>query len=321
MKKRLIAIATLAALPAISFAGGATVSGFADITYTNDNDISAFGAAAEIDVENKLSDKVSVRVDTDLSLTGNGATSSTLDEDGNPTGTSTSAATIEQAFFAFAAHEKVTVLGGVFNNPIGLEKEDAPDMPAISKGQIWGILDGQTALYGNNVAGVAAAAAVGPATITLGVLNDIGNADNEKNSFALVANVTPVKGLDLELGYVTQEDTDATPTAGNVVDFNAVYSIAGATVSLDYLAGENVVDSAVEVGLGYAVTDKIGVYARYDVVDYNKDYMNDKKDTTTTTLYASYQLASNLLVAAEYHIADDGNDDDAMAGLEFIATF
>jgi len=299
MKKRLIAIATLAALPALSFAGGATVSGYVDVTYSNNDDMSVFNSAAEVDIENKLSDKVSVRVDTDLTL--NGHTS----------------ATIEQAFFAFTAHKNITVLGGAFNNPMGLEKEDAPDMPAITKGQIWDILDGQTALEGNNVAGVAAAAAVGPATITLGVLNDIGNADNEKNSFALVANITPVKGLDLELGYVTQEDTDITPTAGNVLDVNAVYSIAGATISLDYLAADNVIDSAIEVGLGYAITDKIGVYGRYDVVAYEADI----DDTTTMTLYASYQLASNLLVSAEYHSADNGTDTDDSAGLEFIATF
>ncbi len=299
MKKRLIAIATLAALPVVSFAGDATVSGYVDVTYSNNNDKSEFVSAAEVDIENKLSDKVSVRVDTDLTL--DGATS----------------ATIEQAFFAFSAHEKVTVLGGAFNNPMGLEKEDAPDMPAITKGQIWDILNGQTALEGNNVAGVAAAATVGPATITLGALNDLGGADPEKNSFALVANVTPIKGLDLELGYVTQESTDDLETAGNVVDVNAVYSIAGATVSLDYLAGENIIDSAVEVGLGYAITDKIGVYGRYDVVAYEADV----DDTTTMTLYASYQLAPNLLVSAEYHTTDESGDDDEAAGLEFIATF
>jgi len=312
MKKRLIAVAMLAALPAVGFAEGAKVSGFADVTYTNNNDQSVFGAAAEIDVENKM-DKVSVRVDTDLTLAGNGGASG-HDDNGNPVST----ANIEQAYFAFAAHEKVTVLGGVFNNPIGLEKEDAPDMPAITKGQIWGILDGQTALYGNNIAGVAGAIAAGPATITLAGLNDLGGADNEKNSFAVVVNASPVKGLDLELGYVTQEDTDATPTAGNVMDFNAAYSVAGATLTVDYLAADNVVDSAMEFGVGYAITPKISAYARYDAVAYEADGMDD---TTSITVYGSYQLTPNLLVSAEYYSFDDGNETDDVAGLEFIATF
>jgi len=302
MRKKLVLLSAMAILPAAVMAESATVSGFADITHTYDADQSVFGATAEVDFANKM-DNVSVRVDTDLNLLGDSAT-------------------IEQAFFAFSATKNITILGGAFNNPIGMEKEDAPDMPAISKGQIWGVLDNQTALNGNNVAGIAAAAGVGPATITVGALNDINHADLEKNSFALVANVTPMKDLDLELGYVTSEGA-----AGNVMDVNVAYSIAGAMVTLDYLKPDDVIDSSMEVGLGYAVTPKIGAYVRYGATA----YAAGGDDANSITVYGSYKLASNLSVAAEYYtsnLVDKTNpiigtqeDDNAMFGLEFIATF
>ncbi len=41
MNKRLI-FSLLATLPTVSFANGSNVSGFADITYTNDNDMSIY---------------------------------------------------------------------------------------------------------------------------------------------------------------------------------------------------------------------------------------------------------------------------------------
>jgi len=306
MFKKIIPITVLAALPAAAFAGSATVSGFADITYTNDNDTSVFLANAEVDVSNKLSDQVSVRLDTDLSLAGNGGANAGLSGPAD-------SAVIEQAYFAYTPIKEVTVLGGVFNNPIGWDKEDAPDMYQISKGQIWNILDDQTALYGNNIAGVAVAGGVGPATITVAALNEIGHNDLEKNSYAAVVNVTAAKGLDVELGYVTQE-----AGAENVLDINATYAIMGATVGLEYLMADKVVDSAMGITLNYQINKMFGATVMYDTVSYEA---SGKDDSASYAIAVSANLASNLVVAAEYYSTDISGDDDPKVGLEFIASF
>ena len=328
MKKRLIAIATLAALPVVGFAEGANVSGYADIKYTNDNDMSVFGANAELNVENKMDDKVSVRVDADFAIGNNGGANGSetgLDKfNGGPK----DSAIIEQAYFDFAAHKSVTVRGGVFNNPIGMQAEDSIDRDAISTIRTYEILDGQTALHGNNVAGVAAIANVGPAHIIVGALNDIGHNDLEENSYAVVVGASPVEGLDLELGYVTQAENDAVtaPTsAGNVLDVNVQYAIAGARIGLDYLTADEIVDSAMALTLGYDVTKMIGVFALWDSVE-----IKDGDSTDAMGIGASYKLAKNLKVKAEYYTTDGKaagagvykkKDDDEKFALKFLASF
>ena len=287
-----------------TFAGSTGVSGIIDVTYANNNDTSLFLANAEIDINSKLSKQASVRLDTDLSLALNEG------ENANLSGPRDSAV-IEQAYFAYNPVKAVTVIGGVFNNPIGWEKEDAPDMYQITKGQIYGILDGQTALYGNNIAGVAIAGAVGPATITVAVLDELGHNDLSKNSYAAVVNVAAMKGLDIELGYVTQE-----AGAENVLDINVTYSIMGATIGLEYLKPDEAIDSAMGITLNYQINKMLGATVMYDKVT---PAIGD--DTTSYAIAVSAELASNLTVAAEYYNFNDGNDDDPAVGLEFIASF
>jgi hypothetical protein len=74
---------------------------------------------------------------------------------------------IEQVYFAWKPANTFTVLGGVFNSPIGWEASDAPDMYQTSSGQIAAILDAEMLLHGNNVAGLAGAATFGPVTVTV----------------------------------------------------------------------------------------------------------------------------------------------------------
>ncbi|MCF6231058.1 MAG: hypothetical protein L3J62_09810 [Gammaproteobacteria bacterium] len=344
MKKNLIALAVAATMvPAIAAAEGASISGFTDISLTADNDRNLFLANAEVNFRN-TSGAVTVGLDVDFSLAGNGGTNAGL------SGPNDSAA-IEQAFFAWGAAENVTVIAGVINNPIGLEGQDATDINTVSFGQIKGILDDQTALYGNNIAGLAIAYDAGIATVTLALLNDIRHTNLESNSVALVINSSPVEGLNLELGYVTQDDMSATGastenlattnnnlsgvanvgSAGNVLDFNATYAIAGATVGLEILTADNVVDQAIGLHVDYKINDQIGVNFRYDTVSYGKTAAGTDfsgfDDTTSTTLALNYIVADNLTVYAEYKTKDDivlatgKAEDDAVAALGFIATF
>lgn len=306
------------------------ISGFGDITYMVTDDTTPkdannksptegkFGASAEVDFVGKLADNVTVRVDADLDLVTNGGANVASSDSGR----------IEQALFAFAATDKFTLLGGVFNNPIGWEKEDAPDMYQTTHGQIWAILDGQTALHGNNVAGVAGAINLGQATVTVGLLNDLAQA-NEENSTAIAVNYSPMPGLDLEAGYVTQATS-----AEDWYDLNATYKKDALTLGAEYFAADKVVDSAYGLYANYSFPNGFGITGRFDSVSYGEPVAT-RKDTETATIAGSYAIAKNLSVVAEYRTQDDPNDTDGVPGagingvigdgdlvqLEFIATF
>ena len=154
MNKKLIALAVAGVIAGYGAAANAatTVSGFADIGYTiadetyDDSMIAGvglntkdgtFSSKGEIDVSSSMGD-VSVRidVDVDLSATGNGAT-------------------LEQAHFAWDLGG-ATLIGGSFNNPMGADAQDKPDMEFNSHSVVYSILDNQTTSNdGNNLVGVA----------------------------------------------------------------------------------------------------------------------------------------------------------------------
>ena len=325
MKKNVIALAVAAAMaPGFAAAADSKVSGFVDIYYINtDNgtsnkadDLSVFTANAEVDFASKLSDIVSVRVDVDLALAGNNP------DDPNPTnniagttGGPKDSAAIEQAFFAAGIAEGVTLIGGVFNNPIGWEAEDVTDRYAITPTKNYEVLDGQTALWGNNIAGVAVAGDLGPVTVTGAVLNDIGLAALDKHSMALVVNATPVAGLDVELGYVTQE-----AQAENVTNLNATYKNAGLTLGLEYMTADKVLDTGITAMVNYMFTPAVGATVQYSSLD--GDGFGDDADTRTSVA-GIWNIADNLSVMAEYNTDDEGDTADSVdtVSLEFIAKF
>ncbi len=350
MKKNVIALAVAAAMaPGFAAAADSKVSGFADITYVNadadrdyfgdgkpasdptgdgkDNlEASAFIANAEVDFASKLSDIVSVRVDTDFSLAVNGG--------GNAaaiTGGPADSAVIEQAYFAAAVAEGVTVIGGVFNNPIGWQAVDVVDRYQSANLLTYDILDGQTALYGNNIAGVAVAGDLGPVTVTGAILNDIGgvatdlegNVDTaklalDKHSTALVVNASPIAGLDLELGYVTQEGG-----AGNVTDFNATYKNAGLTLGLEYLTAEKVLDTGLAITANYMFTPALGATVAYSSLDGDATAFGKDADTRTSVA-GIWNIADNLVTKLEFTTDDKGvakNVSTSVTNLRFIAKF
>lgn len=347
-------------------ADSAKVSGFADIWYTiadetaddpapgstakNANE-GKFLANAEVDIEDRLSEKVDARIDIEADLAINGGGSA-----GGDSGR------IEQAFFVLKnTLGPINAIAGVFNNPIGWEAEDTPDMYQYSHGSIWGILDQQTVLTGNNIAGLAIQGTAGPATLTLAYLDDTYLTD-EENSVAAILNLAPVKGLDIEIGYVTQADQGDSgnknvdfnhPVLGivpadtiytgaeNVVDANVTFTmVPGLTLALEYMSADEVVDNAVGLYANYAFLDgRLSVTGRYDKVtwaDLNLTAggtLTDLDDTTTTTVALNYKAAENLGVVLEYRDLDDGDrilnatgiedalDDGSTTVLEFVATF
>jgi len=310
IKKNMVALAVAGALvsPLAVMADDAEVSGFIDVIGNSDSQ-PVFTANAEVDVSKKVG-AVTVRVDFDANLATNGGTNANNVLEGTTNANEgQDSGRLEQAFFAWAATEQVTVLGGLFNSPVGQELEDSPNINFGSHSALWEILDDQTALYGNNLAGVAAVIETGPAKVTLAVVDDLGLATSGttnkkgKTSTALVVNMAPMAGLDLELGYVTQDDQKGTttPTAGNVLDFNAAFKTGAVTLGLDYLAAENLVDSASTFWARYDITDKVAVKARYELVAFEETGIDD---STRTTLYTSYAVEKNLSVALQWSDSD-----------------
>ena len=304
----LVTVGVLATSPVAQAASGVSVDGFIDIIFTGVDEASdgtgaggtnptegKFLADAEIDFSAALSDKVTVRVDLDFQLVTNGGANVYGEDSGE----------IEQAYFAAAISDNATLLGGVFNNPIGWEAEDAPALYQTSHTMNWNILDGATALHGNNVAGVAVAADMGGFTVTGALLNDLAQA-NEENSLALVLNASPTKEIDLELGYVTQ-DTGA----GDVIDINATYSTGALTLAAEILLADAVVDDSTMLLANYAIDGGFGVTGRYEMIN-----LANGGDDNKLTLAGSYEVAKNLSVLAE---VSDTDSSGTMFTLEFIA--
>lgn len=319
-----LAVATASAAPMVSGADNKmALSGFADINYMVTDDTTAlvsnkspsegkFSASAELDIIGKMSEKLTVRVDADLNLALNSGTSA-----GGDSGR------IEQAYFALAATDQITVLGGVFNNPVGWEGHDAPDMITTTHGQIWNVMDGQTALYANNIAGVAGAFNFGLATVTVGLLNDL-QQSSEENSIAAAINMSPVNNLDLEVGYVTQasrQDSSNSGTYGsatvgsaeNWYDINATYKLDKILIGAELLGADKVVDMAYAVYGRFEIAPGIRVSGRFDSVGY-QDPIASVKDTETITLVVSYKVDENMSVGVEWRTQDDANDITSGAG-------
>lgn len=327
MRRQAGAIASSIILLIISnplLAADIKVNGFADIIYTITDEASdvpgstnptegKFTADGEVDFSSKLSDVVSVRVDVDLAMAVNGGVNASA-----VTGGPADSAVIEQAFLAWGLNEGVTFLAGVFNSPVGWEGEDATDLYQTSHNQNYGILDGQTLLHGNNVAGVAVAAALGPVTITGALLNDLQQV-NEENSIAIVANATPITGLDVEFGIVTQDnDIPGAGGAGNVMDLNATFTQNSLTVGFELLTADEIIDNSIMLLGNYSLPNGFGVTGRYEIVSFDAA---GASDTDVITLAGSYHVADNLDILLEWKSTDTGATDTDLLTAEFLAKF
>jgi len=313
MNKKLIALAVAGVISGYGAAANAstTVSGFVDVGYVladetyDDSTLGAspaakntkdgtFSSKGEVDVVSKMG-AVTARIDVDVDLSATG-----------------DSATLEQAHFAWDLGS-VTLYGGSFNNTLGADEQDKPEMEFNSHSVIYNIMDNQTTLNdGNNVAGVAVSGDVGPVTVTGAYLNDIGGAA-EENSLALIVNSSPIEGLDLELGMITQDDQvgAAVPTAGDVMDFNVTYRIAGAAVGLDYLSTDKILDSAYTFWAGYTM-DKFSAKVRAENVSFEAA---GAKDHEVITFYGAYKAADNLKIGLEIRDAERGAVKGTTSGL------
>lgn len=321
MKKTLISIAAIMALPAVAHSADVKqvmLEGFVDIVWTasDGTDLGVngseghFATSGELDMKTQLSGPISLRMDADLGTSTTGGDSAEL----------------EQAYLGWAINNELSLKAGVFNNNLTLEKEDAPDLYQVTHGQLWDIWNTSTAEAGNNLQGVELSYKAGDITAFVGFLNDMG-AVPEENSIKMGAEIRAIQNMTLTAGLVTQD-------AGveNIIDVNALWNMSDKlTLGGEIMLPSEFIDMGLMVMANFKVDDKFSGTARFDMVSYD---VTGADDTTSITLAGLYAIENNLFANAEIRINSDdngpptvaqtlgiGEGDGTTVHLELLATF
>ncbi|WP_455221316.1 outer membrane beta-barrel protein [Kaarinaea lacus] len=297
-----------------------TPSGFVDLVWTlsdgtdlgKNGDEGDFNTSGELDVESNLKEGISMRFDADV----------------NPTSGGGDSARLEQIFLNWNIDEKMALKGGVFNNNLTWEREDAPDMYQITHGQLWDIWDNSTTVEdGNNLQGLEFSYQFQKVNLMVGYLNDIGDIV-DKNSVKVAADIKAMPNLDITAGLITQDQN-----AENIIDVHATWKTGKLLVGGEILFANEWVDNGFMVMANYQFNDKFSGTARFDLVNYDSAFLND--DTSSITVAALYSISQNLFANAEIRFNDDpnlenavvppvwfvGEGDGTTARLELLATF
>ncbi|MCI0505712.1 MAG: porin [Gammaproteobacteria bacterium] len=293
-------------------------TGFVDMVWTlsDGTDLGKNGAegrfdtTGELDVEAGLKEGISMRFDADI----------------NPGSAGGDSGRLEQIYLNWAIDPRMSLKGGVFNNNLSWEREDAPDMYQITHGQLWDIWNFSTAEDGNNLAGVEFNYQIDKVKLIAGFLNDLGNVP-EENSVKIAGEIKAMPDLDITLGLITQDQLFE-----NIIDINATWKSGKFLVGGEILFADEGVDSAFMAMVNYKFNDKLSGTARYDLVSYDSAFLAE--DTSSMTVAALYSISSNLFFNAEIRFNDDSNvppaataplsigEGDGTTGrLELLATF
>ncbi len=298
IRRMVPALVMMAMLPLHAGAADLKWDGFLDLTFMAIDDNGSqgrFDINGELDLNAALGNKVTSRIDLDLFNSATGGDSGVF----------------EQAFVAWESQKGIQFKGGVFNNPLSWEAEDAPGLYQVSHGQLYSLWDGTTALHGNNVLGVSVSAQTGLITLTGAILNDLLETP-EENSFMGVVGIKPNAQTDLKVGFITQDAGLET-----IVDINATY-----TQGLFMVGGEVMLPSeGVDMGLGVTGTYKFSQQATGTLRFDNVSYDGNADDSRSITIAASYMLEKNLAVNAELRSNNNGPADGDQVQFELIATF
>ncbi|HEY5602725.1 MAG TPA: outer membrane beta-barrel protein [Gammaproteobacteria bacterium] len=316
-------IASSLALMTLTFAHSAgaldvSPSGFVDMVWTLSDgtglgkygEEGRFDTSGEIDVEAGLKEGISMRFDADI----------------NPGSAGGDSGRLEQIFLNWAIDPKMSLKGGVFNNRLSWEREDAPDMYQITHGQLWDIWDASTFEDGNNLAGLEFSYQIDKVKLIAGVLNDLGDVP-EENSVKIAGEIKAFENLDLTVGLVTQDQG-----VENIIDIHATWKSGKLLVGGEVLFADEIIDSGFMVMANYQFNDKFSGTARFDFVSYDSAFLAE--DTSSVTVAALYSISKNLFANAEVRFNDDGNQtpadvvpplvgegDGTTARLELLATF
>lgn len=320
MNKKILALAVVGAFAAsgtafadkhgdkMKYSDGAKAHGYAMTTLkitddANEANEKRFDTAAKLAFGTRIGDNAYGRVDVILN---------------NPYADDEFA--VQQAFGMWKAHEMAKVQVGRFNSPLGVEAHNKPDLKTITHGLIrTEILNNQMDVAdGNNIEGAAAHLMAGPAKVTVAALNDIGNVVDE-NSFLLNIAGSPVDGLDLGLGVITQDGdgdvVDGVLRYGNLINFNAGYGMSHGDISwkatLDYITASEVIDNGVSLAGHLYLPHNFSVSLRYDMLQY--DVAGDDTNSALT-LAGMWKATDGVDLRLEYRNDDrevgDGAGDD-----------
>ncbi|WP_455211850.1 hypothetical protein [Kaarinaea lacus] len=315
MKKLTLVAPLILALPTTGFSADAKTamqnlkaSGFVDVVYvlsdstdennnngTGDSTIDKkFSVSGELDLETELNPRTAMRMDLDLTtgITG-----------GNPNEDTPDSAIFEQAFIDYSFDNNMKLKAGVFNNRFSFEKEDAPDLYQVTHSQLWDIWQEQTALNGNNLAGLEFSANVGIVTLIAGLLNDRVDTP-EEISFELGAEIKAMESMDIVVGLISaDEGTAIDNNAGTIIDANITWKWEKLMVGGGILTADEIYDLGMQATGNYAFTDNLSGTARIDYVSYEGDF----DSSTSLTLAALFAVDKNLYANAEIRIMQ--NDD------------
>jgi hypothetical protein len=321
MKKILLASslalsALIIAPPAVAVEIDITPSGFVDFVWTlsDGTDVGKYGEEGqfftfgELDIESKLNEGVSIRVDVDV----------------NPSTGAGDSARLEQIFLKWDFDPKMSLMGGVFNNKLTFEREDSPEMYQLTHGQLWDIWGTATEESDNNLQGLEFNYQFDKVNLILGYLNDLGDIP-EKNSVEVAAEIKPVKDLNITLGLITQDQSLET-----IFDIFASYKMKKWLFAGEILVADKQVDNGLMLMTNFQFNDKVSATARYDLVSYESTFLTD--DTSSLTIAGLYSFTKNLIARAEIRFNDDNNQaaatkpiygegDGTTARLGLLATF
>ena len=170
----------------------------------------------------------------------------------------------------------------------------------------------------------------GPATINVGLFNEIGGNDKETNSYLVQAAGSLMNdNLKLNLAWLSQSDNTALnpQSIGDVVDFYATYGMDTWFVNFELLDGSTSVDGLPDMAYGLTghmdFGSGMGATLRYENVSYNDVGSTSVDDSSTITLAFLYAVTDNLSLNAEYNSVDVGGTTDKADEflLEALATF
>ena len=306
MKKILLASSLalsslIIAAPAVAVEIDITPSGFVDFVWTlsDGTDVGKYGEEGqfftfgELDIESKLNESVSIRVDADI----------------NPSTGADDSARLEQIFLKWDFDPKMSLMGGVFNNKLTFEREDSPDMYQLTHGQLWDIWSSSTAESDNNLQGLEFNYQFDKVNLILGYLNDLNNTP-EKNSVEVAAEIKPVKDLNITLGLITQDQN-----LENIFDVFASYKMKKWLFAGELLLADKQVDNGLMLMTNFQFTDKVSATARYDLVNYESNLVDD---TSSLTVAGLYSFSKNLIARAEIRFNDDNNQPATGARIPLI---
>jgi len=323
MKKTLIASSlglSMISIGQSALALDITPSGFVDMVWTlsDGTDLGYYGAegafdtSGELDVETNLKEGISMRFDADINPV------SSVNND---------SARLEQIFLNWNIDEKMSLKGGVFNNNLTWEMNDAPDMYQITHGQLWQIWDSTTVETQNNIQGLQFTYKINKVTLEAAYLNDLLNTPDE-NSVKIAGGMQVTPDFSFMAGLITQ-DTGVE----NIIDVHATWKKDKLLIGGELLFAQELVDTGFMVMANYQFMEKLSGTARFDWVSYDSAFLAE--DTTSLTIAALYSISSNLSANAEIRFNDNGNPqppgslqpqganegDGTTARVELLATF